>query len=110
MCMHGKLSGAINLSTNNGLQDHLSIQFRIFCGNTSRIELEIYCTLTLMEWSYDGEHTKMLLDIPSQINNFVNDQLALNLVDIIFCVDDMPDIAKIIEYQIKITKIWLVEF
>ena len=35
-----------------------------------------------MPWSTDKEYAKMLLDIPYTMNNDLNDQLALNLVDI----------------------------
>ena len=37
-----------------------------------------------MAWSTDAENAKMLLDIPSPMNNAINDQLALNLVDTVF--------------------------
>ena len=39
-----------------------------------------------MAWSADANNAKMLLDIPSTINNVLNDQLALNLGDI--CYDN----------------------
>ena len=35
-----------------------------------------------MAWSTDVEDVKMLLDIPSTMNNALNDQLAFGLVDI----------------------------
>ena len=44
-----------------------------------------------MAWSTDTEDVKMLLDIPSPMN-VMNDQLALNLVDI--CLDNTIHILR----------------
>ena len=53
----------------------------------------------LTAWFTNAKDAKMLLDIPSPINNVLNDQLALNLVN--NCLDEtlqilcMPCFAKI---------------
>ena len=39
-----------------------------------------------MSCSTDEENARMMLDVPSPMNNVINDQLILNLVDI--CFDD----------------------
>ena len=46
----------------------------------------------LMAWSTDSEDAKVWLDTPSPMDNVMNDQLALNLVDI--CLDNMKVLCK----------------
>ena len=71
-----------------------------------------------MAWSRNEEEARMLMDIPSPMNNAINDQLNLKSVDI--CFDNMSQIscksllcfAKFLEHcnNSKTAKIWLVKF
>ena len=38
----------------------------------------------LIAWSTDKEDARMLLDMPSSINNVINDQVTLKLADVCF--------------------------
>ena len=57
----------------------------------------------LIDWSTDAEDAKMLPDIPSLMNNIINDQLAFNLVDIL--LDNTLQILKSLLFFAHIMKI-----
>ena len=68
-----------------------------------------------MAWSTDQENARMLLDIPSPMNNVINDQLTLKLFDIYFdntlLSKSLLCFSKIWKTDyLKIAKIWIVKF